>query len=140
MSGKNLSAPKWASSLEERPAPYSTPNKEQHFPGVPLSLLSLHPTSAKWSQNRAGSATWRAKQGPFDSAGRKPNCTLTFVRTEAVFAVFVEVGGGGAPQEAVVTALRRAAVVLGAHEVEGEFAKLALIVAKLHLDHCRKEQ
>lgn len=68
--------------------------------------------------------------------GGKAHGTLTFVRTEAIFAVFVEVGGGGAPQEAVVAALRRAAVVLGAHEQEGEFAKLALVVAKLHLHHC----
>lgn len=72
--------------------------------------------------------------------GEKPNCKLTFVRTEAIFAIFVKVGGGGAPQEAVVAALGRAAVVLGAHEQEGEFAKLALVVAKLHLHHCRKEQ
>lgn len=68
--------------------------------------------------------------------GGKPHCKLTFVRTEAIFAVFVKVGGGGAPEEAVVTALRRAAVVLGAHEQEGEFAKLALVVAKLHFHHC----
>lgn len=63
---------------------------------------------------------------------------LTFVGTEAIFAVFVEVVRGGAPQEAVVAALRGAAVVLGAHEQEGELAEFSVGVAVFHLHHCRK--
>lgn len=57
---------------------------------------------------------------------------------EAIFAVFVEVVTGGAPQEAVVAALRRAAVILSAHEQEGELAELSVGVAVLHLHHCRR--
>lgn len=58
--------------------------------------------------------------------------------TEAIFAVFIEVVGGGAPQEAVVAALRRAAVVLGAHEQERELAEFSVGVAVFNLHHCRK--
>lgn len=58
--------------------------------------------------------------------------------TEAIFAVFVEVVRGGAPQEAVVAALRRAAVVLGAHEQERELAELPVGVAVFHLHHCEE--
>lgn len=57
---------------------------------------------------------------------------------EAIFAVFIEVVTGGAPQEAVVAALRRAAVILSAHEQEGELAELSVGVAIFHLHHCRK--
>lgn len=61
---------------------------------------------------------------------------LTLMGTEAIFAVFIKVVGCRAPQEAVVPALRRAAVVLGAHEQEGEFTELAISIAELHLHHC----
>lgn len=57
---------------------------------------------------------------------------------EAIFAVFIEVVTSGAPQEAVVAALRRAAVILGAHEQEGELAELSVGVAIFHLHHCRR--
>lgn len=55
---------------------------------------------------------------------------------ETIFAVFVEVVGRRAPQEAVVAALRCAAVVLSALEQEGEFTELPISVAVLHLHHC----
>jgi len=65
---------------------------------------------------------------------------LTLVGAESVFAVVVEVVGGGAPQEAVVAAVRRAAFVLGAHEQEGELTELPVGVAKLHLHHWDEEE
>lgn len=58
------------------------------------------------------------------------------MRTEAIFAIVVKVVTGGAPQEAVVTALRCAAVVLGTLEQEGEFAELSIRIAEFHLHHC----
>lgn len=69
-----------------------------------------------------------------------PQDKLTLVRTESVFAVFIKVVGGGAPQEAVVAALRRAAVVFSTHEREGEFTKLPISVAVFHLHHCWKKK
>lgn len=72
------------------------------------------------------------------SSVRKASEGLTFVGTKAIFAVFVEVVGGGAPQEAVIATLRRATVVLGAHEQEGELAEFSIGVAVFHLHHCRK--
>lgn len=58
------------------------------------------------------------------------------MRAESIFAVFIEVVSGGAPQEAIVATLRRTAVVLGAHKQEWEFTELAISIAKLHLHHC----
>ena len=57
------------------------------------------------------------------------------MRAESIFAFLIEVVSGWAPQEAVVTALRRAAVVLGAHEQEGESTELSISIAELHLHH-----
>lgn len=58
------------------------------------------------------------------------------MRAESIFAIFIKVVSGGAPQEAIVTALGRTAVVLGAHEQEGEFTELPISIAKLRLHHC----
>lgn len=62
------------------------------------------------------------------------------MRAESVFAVFIKVVGGGAPQEAVVTALGRTAVVLSAHEQEGEPAKLPVSITELCLHHCERRR
>lgn len=64
--------------------------------------------------------------------------TLTLMGAEAIFAIFVEVVRGGAPQESVVTALRCTALVFGAHEQEREFTELPISVAELYLHHCGK--
>lgn len=64
---------------------------------------------------------------------------LTLMGTEAIFAIFIEVVSGRAPQEAIVTALRCAAVVLRAHEQEGELTELSISVAIFHLHHCWKD-
>ena len=58
--------------------------------------------------------------------------------TEAVFGIVVKIVGGGAPQEAVITALRRAGVVLFTLEEERELAELPVCVAELHLHHCQE--
>lgn len=60
------------------------------------------------------------------------------MRAEAVFAVLIKVVSGGAPQEAVVAALGRTAVVLGAHEQEREFTELPIGIAKLGFHHCEE--
>lgn len=57
------------------------------------------------------------------------------MRAESVFAIIIKVVSGGAPQEAVIAALRCAAVVLRAHEQEREFTELPISIAKLHLHH-----
>lgn len=57
------------------------------------------------------------------------------MRAESIFAVFIKVVSGGAPQEAVFTTLRRTAVVLSAHKREWEFTELSISIAKLHLHH-----
>lgn len=131
--------------LGKRHVPYSTPNKEQHFPGILFSLLSLGPKSAEqlWTEQeynmqRCLASKWRTAL--IFSQGTAAQHKLTFVRTEAVFAVFIKVVTGWAPQEAIIAALRCAAVVLGAHEQEGEFTELAVSVAKLHLHHCWKKK
>lgn len=61
------------------------------------------------------------------------------MRAEAIFALFIEVVGGGAPQESVISTLRCTAVVLGPHEQEGEFAELSISIAKLHFHHCQNK-
>lgn len=66
----------------------------------------------------------------------EPSDELTFMRAESIFAVVIKVVSGGAPQEAVITTLRRTAVVFSAHEQEWEFTELSISVAKLHLHHC----
>lgn len=58
------------------------------------------------------------------------------MRAESVFAIFIKVVSCGAPQEAVVTTLGCAAVILSAHEQEGEFAELSIRIAKFHFHHC----
>lgn len=58
---------------------------------------------------------------------------------EAIFAILIKVVSGGAPQEAIVTALRCTAVVLSAHEQEGEFTELSISIAELRLHHCRED-
>lgn len=60
---------------------------------------------------------------------------LTLVGAEAVFAVLVEVVGGGTPEEAVAAARVGAGVVLLATEQEGELAELAVGIPVLHTDH-----
>lgn len=108
-----------------------------------LNLLSLHPKSSEQLWKKPESST-RHNFSPTSNTSfsvKKKNPAseeLTFVGAEAIFAVFVEVVAGGAPQEAVVAALRRAAVILGAHEQEGEFAELSISVAVFHLHHCRR--
>lgn len=72
----------------------------------------------------------------FQKNNGEPHEKLTFMRTESIFAVFIKVVSGGAPQEAVFTALGRTAVVLSAHEQKGEFTELPVSIAKLHLHHC----
>lgn len=52
---------------------------------------------------------------------------------KAVFPILVEVVGGGAPEEAVVTTLGCAACILLAHEEEGKLAELTISISKLHL-------
>lgn len=54
---------------------------------------------------------------------------------EAVFAVLVEVVGGGTPEEAVTAARVGAAGVLLAIEEEGELAELPISIPVLHTDH-----
>jgi len=56
--------------------------------------------------------------------------------TEAIFAVLIKVVCGGAPEEAVIAALVRAAVVLLTHEGERKLTELALCIAEFHLHHC----
>lgn len=112
--------------------------KKRKIPGVRLNLLSLHPKSSeqlrkKKKKPKSGTRSYFSVSFGYEKASEG----LTFVGTEAIFAVFIEVVGGGAPQEAVVAALRRAAVVLGAHEQEREPAELSVGVAVFHLHHCR---
>lgn len=59
------------------------------------------------------------------------------MRAESIFPIFIKVVSSGAPQEAVISALRRAAVVLSAHKQEGEFTELSISIAKLCFHHCR---
>lgn len=59
---------------------------------------------------------------------------------EAVFAVLVEVVGGGAPEEAVAAARVGAAGVLLAVEEERELAVLPIGVAILHTDHLEQHR
>lgn len=54
---------------------------------------------------------------------------------ETIFAILVEVVGGGAPEEAVAAARVRAAGVLLAVEQERELAELPVGVPVLHTDH-----
>lgn len=58
------------------------------------------------------------------------------MRTEAIFAIVIKVVSCGAPKEAVITALRSTAVVLSAHEQEGEFTELSISIAVFRLHHC----
>lgn len=58
------------------------------------------------------------------------------MRAESIFAIVIKVVSSGAPEEAIVTALGCTAVVLSAHEQEGEFTELPISIAKLHLHHC----
>jgi len=67
---------------------------------------------------------------------REPVEKLTFMRAETVVAIFIKVVRGRAPQEAIIAALRRTAVVLGAHEQEGEFTELSISISKLRLHNC----
>lgn len=60
---------------------------------------------------------------------------LTFMWTESVLPIFLEVVGCGAPEESVVASLRGTACVLLTHEEEGELTELALRVPKLNLHH-----
>lgn len=56
---------------------------------------------------------------------------------KSIFPIFIKVVSGGAPQEAVISALSCAAVVLSAHKQEGEFTELSISIAKLRFHHCR---
>lgn len=106
-----------------------------------LNLLSLHPKSSEQLWKKPESST-RHNFSPTSNTSfrlkKKASEELTFVGAEAIFAIFIEVVTGGAPQEAVVAALRRAAVILGAHEQEGELAELSVGVAVFRLHHCRR--
>lgn len=68
-------------------------------------------------------------------AGSQGPERLTFMGAEAVFAVLVEVVGGGTPEEAVAAARVGAAGVLLAAEQEGELAELPIGIPVLHTDH-----
>lgn len=70
---------------------------------------------------------------------KEQDSQLTLMGTEAIFAIFIKVVRGGAPQEAIVTALRCTAVVLSAHEKEGESTELSISIAELCLHHCQDE-
>lgn len=61
---------------------------------------------------------------------------LTFMWAKSIFPIFIKVVSSGAPQEAVISALSCAAVVLSAHKQEGEFTELSISVAKLCFHHC----
>lgn len=74
--------------------------KEKKNPGIRLNLLSLHPKSSEklWKKPQSNRALslFQDVENRFGEV-RKASEGLTFVGTEAIFAVFVEVVRGGAP-------------------------------------------
>lgn len=88
---------------------------------------------------RPGACRWRGIAGSPErresEVGSLGPDALTFMGAEAVFAVLVEVVGGGTPEEAVTAARVGAAGVLLAIEEEGELAELPISIPVLHTDH-----